>query len=192
MVIFPHLSTTGMANVYVVADDDRNGIIIDPAEADKELIAIIEDHGISVRGFFVTHSHKSHIAGLGTLLKIYSAPVYGFQHFIEDIKTERVSDGVRIRIANLEIDPISVPGHSSDSVVYRVGNAIFTGDTLLSGSIGSTGSLLMKELLIRGIREKLLSLDASTLIFPGHGSLSKIRIERMFNQDLLEGEAAIL
>ena len=26
----------------------------------------------------------------------------------------------------------------------------------------------------------------NTLIFPGHGPLSKIRIEKMFNQDILE------
>ena len=36
------------------------------------------------------------------------------------------------------------------------------------------------------IKEKLLTLDDNTLVFPGHGPLSKIRIEKMFNQDILE------
>ena len=69
---------------------------------------------------------------------------------------------------------------------YKIESALFTGDTLQSGYISQTNALVEKELLIGEIKEKLLTLDDNTLVFPGHGPLSKIRIEKMFNQDILE------
>ena len=35
-----------------------------------------------------------------------------------------------------------------------------------------------------------MTLYDNTLIFPGHGAPSKIRIEKMLNQDMLESEAS--
>ena len=92
----------------------------------------------------------------------------------------------------MDIEAISVPGHSMDSLVYRIDAALFTGDTLMAGTIGSTKSVIEKELLMRSIRAKLLHLPDNCLIYPGHGSLSKIRLEMMFNQDLLASGMAVI
>ena len=74
-----------------------------------------------------------------------------------------------------------------DSLVYRIdGGALFTGDTLLSGSIATTHSHIEKELLVHSICTRLLTLPDTAIIYPGHGALSKLRIEKMFNHDLLE------
>ena len=41
MRIMPHFSAEGLSNVYLIIDDDRNGIIVDPAAA---LYKILPDH----------------------------------------------------------------------------------------------------------------------------------------------------
>ena len=77
-----------------------------------------------------------------------------------------------------------------DSLVYSIDGAIFTGDTLSSGSVAMTESFVEKELLIKSLERKIMCLPDNTLIFPGHGAPSKLRIEKMLNQDMLESEAA--
>ena len=137
MKIYVHFSTENLANVYVVSDNEGNGIIIDPAYIDRELVDIIENGDITIKAIFITHRHESHTAGVGTLMKIYPADIYASNNEIEGFRTKALHDGDRIRIGSLEIEAILVPGHSIDSLVYRIGDAIFTGDTLFSGTMSA-------------------------------------------------------
>ncbi len=187
MKIYPHLSAERLANVYLVVDDEGTGLIVDPAHIDKEIIEHVESCCRNLAAVLITHRHITHTEGLGTLTKIYSVDIYSASDEINRIKCSRISDGSRLRIGNLDIEAISVPGHSMDSLVYRIdGGALFTGDTLLSGSIATTHSHIEKELLVHSICTKLLTLPDTAIIYPGHGALSKLRIEKMFNHDLLE------
>ena len=186
MRIFAHFSTENLANVYVVADEEGNGVVIDPAYIDKELLEIIENGKIDIKAVLITHRHESHTAGVGTLMKIYSFDIYAASCQIEGFRTKVVHDGDRIRIGSMDIEAILVPGHSIDSIVYRIDSAVFTGDTLFSGTIAGTKGYIEKSLLLKSIRERLMTLPDTTIVYPGHGPISKIRIERMFNVDLLE------
>ena len=186
MRIFTHFSTEHLANVYVVSDDNGNGLIIDPSYIDKELLEIIENVRIDLKAVLLTHSHEGHTAGLGTLRKIYSFDIYAAASTIDGFEAHTLSDGESFTIGDLEIEALFVPGHSVDSLVYRIGSAIFTGDTLSSGTVASTRGYVAKSLLLKNIREKLMRLPDSTIVYPGHGPISNIRVERMFNIDLLE------
>lgn len=184
--IFTHFSTERLSNIYLVSDESGNGFIIDPAYIDKEILEIIEHFKINLQAIFITHRHENHSAGVGTLMKIYALRLFAYQDTIQGFPAEKLRDGDKIRIGDLEIEALHVPGHSIDSLVYHIGAAIFTGDTLSSGTIASTQSHIEKNLLIKSIKEKLLSLPDSTIVYPGHGPISKISIEKMFNVDLLE------
>ena len=72
MKIIPHFSAEGLSNEYLIVDDEENGIIVDPAHVDGELLEIIEKMCNRLVAVLITHKHQSHTAGLGTLLKIYN------------------------------------------------------------------------------------------------------------------------
>ena len=190
MKIIPHFSAEGLSNEYLIVDDEENGIIVDPAHVDGELLEIIEKMCNRLVAVLITHKHQSHTAGLGTLLKIYNLDVYAFEKTINGIKTIQFKDGETKRIGSLNVKALLIPGHSMDSLVYSIDGAIFTGDTLSSGSVAMTESFVEKELLIKSLERKIMCLPDNTLIFPGHGAPSKLRIEKMLNQDMLESEAA--
>ena len=40
------------------------------------------------------------------------------------------ADGERLRVGALEVEVIATPGHTNDSVSYRIGDAVFVGDSL--------------------------------------------------------------
>ncbi len=69
---------------------------------------------------------------------------------------------------------MTVPGHTSDSMVYKIENVLFTGDVLGAGSIGSTNSSYSKFILESNIKNKIYTMDDQTVIMPGHGPLSTL------------------
>lgn len=192
MRIFSHLSTKTLANEYIISDANKDAIIVDPSAADSPIISIIEDHELNIKGYFITHNHYEQIAGFGTFEKIYPAPVFASDSIINGYNTIPVRDGDTIKIGELSILALSCKGHSNDSIIYKIGNAIFTGDTLYAGTIAATKTNFEREMLINNIRNKILSQKGNTLLFPGRGPLSRVRIERTFNIDLLESDAAYL
>jgi glyoxylase-like metal-dependent hydrolase (beta-lactamase superfamily II) len=89
-----------------------------------------------------------------------------------------------IDLGGLVLDLFHVPGHSPDSVCFRLLGAplLVGGDVLFAGSIGRTdfpnGD---HELLLAGIREKLWPLPDETQVLPGHGPTTTIGREKATN-----------
>lgn len=193
MNIHPHLVAQGLCNTYIVSTGDYNeAIMVDPAGIDEEIIEVIESHHFILNTVLITHRHDNHTSGLKKLLKIYNPKIYAYHSQIQGIDTIPVKDEEVFFASNLEIKAIQVPGHSLDSLVFKIGNALFTGDTLHAGCIGSTKNIMEKKLLIHSLKQKIMCLNDNCLIYPGHGAISKLRIERMFNHDILDSDATLL
>ena len=64
---------------------------------------------------------------------------------------------------------MSVPGHTSDSMVYRIGNMLFTGDVLSASAYGDTNSSYSEYILRSNIETKIFSQTEGTVLMPGHG-----------------------
>lgn len=192
MRIYSHFVSGHLINQFLIVNDETmEAIMIDAPDLDGNIIEIIEKNRIKLKGLLITHSHEAHVASLGTIFKIYNPSLYAFFDNVSGYKAARVNDGDVVSVAGMEVRCFHIPGHSLDSMCYLIGSALFTGDTLQSGYIGQTRALIEKELLIQGIKEKLFTLEDNTLIFPSHGALSKIRVEKMFNQDILEANITI-
>jgi glyoxylase-like metal-dependent hydrolase (beta-lactamase superfamily II) len=87
-----------------------------------------------------------------------------------------------LEVGNWKFSIEHIPGHSPDSIAFITDGYAFAGDTLFACGIGRAdlpgGDM---ELLIRGIRNKLLTLDQATQVFPGHGPVTNIKTERNQN-----------
>ncbi len=187
MNIYQHFSVVGFCNTYLVAPKHGSeALLIDPGHVDLELIHLIESNHYKLKHVLLTHRHTAHIEGLGTLRKIYDVTVHASSFGAYEFAYESLEDRDVLNICNLSVEVIHVPGHSLDSMVFKIDHALFTGDTLLCGRIGSTPGYREQALLINSISPRLMNLDENILLFPGHGTASKLRIERMFNHDLLQ------
>jgi glyoxylase-like metal-dependent hydrolase (beta-lactamase superfamily II) len=185
--IYQHFSIVGFCNTYLVAPDVGNeAMIIDPGHVDIELINLIESNHFDLKYILLTHRHASHTEGVKTLLKIYDPIIFASAISIYEYPVSVVRDEETLTLCTLPVEVIHVPGHSLDSIVYKIDHALFSGDTLQCGRIGSTPGYREKAVLIKSIHQRLMTLDENILLFPGHGTPSKLRIERMFNTELMK------
>lgn len=188
MKIYFHFNTETFSNSYLVVNEKTmEALIVDPSKITPKLIDQIEYGNYKLKAALITHKHEHHTAGLSTLQKIYDIDVFAADVEISGEENLLNGDG-KIKICGLDVSYFSVPGHSSDSLIYEIGNEVFTGDVISAGLIGDSSCSYNHIRLENGIREKLFSLSESCLIFPGHGPLSSVGAEKMFNVDVGEKE----
>ncbi|MGI5173830.1 MBL fold metallo-hydrolase [Treponema sp. OMZ 840] len=184
MKVYFHLNIEGFSNAYLILNPAvKEAIIIDPGKITIKMIEQIEQHKYTLAAAFITHNHKSHTMGLTTLQKIYSPKIYAADYEVAKAETTVLKGDGIINAAGLNISYMSLPGHTADSMVYKIGQCLFTGDVLLAGQAGNTNSTYAKKTLIANITSKILSQQENTVIMPGHGPLSTVGAEKKFNLD---------
>lgn len=187
MKIYHHLNLSGLENSYIVANEkNHEAILIDPGQTSEGIIEQIENNSLKLTTVLITHNHKNHVAGLKTLMKIYSPFIYAVDWEIEGNETVVLNGEGKIRLAGMTVHYMAIPGHTADSMVYKIGNVLFTGDTIGAGLIGNTNSNNSFHILSQNIVEKILSQQENTVIMPGHGPPTSVGAERLFNKDLGE------
>ena len=208
MKLFFQYCSYGFSNCYILGSDkssvqetagefdsnaeggekQRAAILVDPGSMEKVTLETIENNNFDLKAVLITHDHLGHVRGLRTLKRIYNAEVFAVNQRIMDYKTNMVKDGDYFNIADMVVEVISIPGHSSDSAVYRIGNLLFTGDVLTAGLVGSTASAYGAKTQMNKLRSRLLSLPGDYVLLPGHGPPSTLEAERRFNADIFRYE----
>ena len=93
-----------------------------------------------------------------------------------------------IEVGGLRFNVIETPGHTPGGVSFYEPSekVLFSGDSLFAGAIGRTdhpgGDY---EMLMKSILGKLVTLEGSVTVFPGHGPCTDIAREGMTNPFLL-------
>ncbi|MEM0129119.1 MAG: MBL fold metallo-hydrolase [Thermoplasmata archaeon] len=180
---------------YVVADMDRRiAAVIDPPRSIEPVLARLREGGLSVGAIVETHTHADHLAGHGPLHARTGAPIYLGRRSPAQFPHATLEEGQAIELGTATIRVLETPGHTRDHLSLRVGPAIFTGDTLLLGSVGRTdlgdGD---PERLYESLTEKILREPESTWVYPAHFGphhalgdrwVSTIGVERATNEAL--------
>ena len=186
MKLFFFYCFPGFSNCYVLGSEGKPGapgeaIIIDPGSMNNKILHSIEANDYNLRAALVTHDHLNHVRGLLALERIYRIDVFAINDTIQDSKATQVKDGETFSVGPFDVEVIATPGHSPDSVIYKIDNLLFTGDTLTAGLVGSTASAYSAATQMNRLRNRLLSLPGDYTVLPGHGPPSTLEAERNFN-----------
>lgn len=183
--IYFHLCLEGFSNCYIVGNEEtKQALIIDPGAVTKEMILQLENNKFSLEAILITHNHKSHYKGLETLKKIYNPKVFTADYELAGDDNSVIKGDGTIKICGMNVGYLSIPGHTSDSMVYKIGQTLFTGDALTAGLEGSTNNAYAERILKANIKTKILSQNNELVLMPGHGPPSTIKAEKEFNCDL--------
>jgi glyoxylase-like metal-dependent hydrolase (beta-lactamase superfamily II) len=182
--LFFHYCSYGFSNCYVLGTDPpekRSAVIVDPSVMDKQILYFLEKNNYALQGVLITHDHIKHVRGLRTLKRIYETEIFAVNPYINEHRTTMVRDGENVSIGPFKVEVITVPGHSSDSAVFRIDRMLFTGDVLSAGLVGRTASAYGAAVQMTALRSKILSLPGDFTILPAHGPPSTLETERRYN-----------
>lgn len=188
MKVYFHFNIDGFSNCYVVTNEKTmEALIIDPGKITREILEQVESGPFNLTTVLITHQHKSHIRGLETLKKIYKPKVYAADFDIAGSEETILNGDGIIYAAGLQIKHLALPGHSADSMAYKIGHIVFTGDTIFAGMISNTSSTYARRTLISNISTKILSQQDDIILMPGHGPPSTLAAEKNFNPAFQQG-----
>ena len=153
-------------------------VILDEAEA----------LGLTIDWVLETHAHADHLSG-APYIKLKTGAKVGIGEHIREVQkifrpvfnaTDVIGDGSefdhlfkdgeRFELGNIEAAVLHVPGHTPADIAYRIGDAVFVGDTLFMPDFGSARADFPggdARSLYRSIK-RLLSLPPETRLFMCH------------------------
>jgi len=181
MKVYFHLNKGGFSNCYIVVNEATSeALMIDPGKITEKMISQLEDNHLKLAAVLITHNHGSHVDGLKTIRKIYNPKILAADWEVAGNDTTVISGDGKITIGKINIQYMTVPGHTSDSVVYKIENIIFTGDVLSAGELGTTNSSYSEFILESNIEKKIFSQQEGTILMPGHGPPSTLEAVKLF------------
>ncbi len=201
VITFPCFS----ANCYLVTDESTNeSLLIDPGSYGERQKEYMKAQGVEkLKYILLTHGHFDHMIGVerfrtalgGEVVvhekdcdKLSSAVGSLYSRFEREIPFASASaditvkDGDRLPFGEYGIEVIHTPGHCEGSVCYKIGEHLFTGDTLFRGSIGRTdfpdsdGNKMLSSL------KKLYAIEEDCKVYPGHEGASTLAYEKQTNR----------
>ena len=185
-------------NCYLLEDETTNAAaIIDPGGEGGRILDLIQADGMDVKLILLTHAHFDHTGGVAELHKaLPDVPVYlhpadaellGAQVFPAiGVPTVPYDDGDTLTLGSLTISVLHTPGHTPGGVCLKVGDALFTGDTLFQGSMGRTDFAGGSYEQIMASLKRLAALPGDYHVLPGHMGTSTLEAERKSNYYMQE------
>jgi len=168
-------------NGYLVADPEtKTGVFVDPGGFHDEIDTFIQERKITLRYIFITHGHWDHTEGLKEFSRRYSVEVYAGKGEIGKVDHFLQGEEV-IEAGELKFQAIPTPGHTPHGISYYVSGCVFTGDALFCGSVGGTSTSNNSQRQIEHIRKHIFTLPDETLVFPAHGPMTTVGIEKNTN-----------
>jgi glyoxylase-like metal-dependent hydrolase (beta-lactamase superfamily II) len=180
-------ATNTAAVIDPVLDYDHNAGEVDTRSAEAVLAAAAQA-GTRIEWALETHAHADHLSGAPFVKAKTGAKIGIGEHITdvqrlfrpifnaEDLKTDGsdfdhlFKDGERFKIGALDVEVLYTPGHTPADISYKVGDAVFVGDTLFMPDYGTARADFPggdAHKLYRSIR-RLLALPPETRLFMCH------------------------
>ena len=202
-------------NTYVIYDDNKECVIIDPGCSDGvellQLVDFIKDEGLKVVKVLLTHTHIDHVMGCNAVEEQFglgpelheagmvfldhstaTADTYGLNLDKNPVPKGFFKEGDVIEFGNTRLEVLYTPGHADGSVCFlnRDEGYVVVGDVLFQMSIGRTdfptGSF---DVLKKSIFDNLFVLPEDTVVYSGHGPETSIGFEQANNPFLMDENA---
>ena len=191
---------TNMVSYLVWDPATKEGAVIDPVldfdhrsgdatvEAADKILAEAKRLGVTIKQILETHAHADHLSG-APYIKLKTGALVAIGEHIKDVQKifrpifnaadvsgdgsefdHLFKDGERFKVGTIDAEVIYTPGHTPACVSYKIGDAVFVGDTMFMPDYGTARADFPggnARDLYRSI-QRILSLPKETRLFMCH------------------------
>ena len=194
-------------NCYIIKDETSGfGVVIDPGFHADRILSEIEAMDVDVKYILFTHGHYDHTfagravaeqTGAQVVMNGADASLFeqggGITRYVFPPKSEQmireayirphrlVFDGETLDVGSLHFTFCSVPGHTGGSMLILCDDVVFTGDTLMRGTIGRTDFPESQPEKMAHTLDIVKALPDHLVVYPGHGPATDMVREKTFN-----------
>jgi hydroxyacylglutathione hydrolase len=192
MRVHQFLSSFKQTNNYIidVGENQFIGIDIGMLQFNRVMDCVNDANGKLV-AYFLTHSHADHSSGILEIYEKFRIPIYcthacaeemldskknlsyyldDIESFVYDIPFNRIADETIRLSESVNIEIISVPGHSAGCMCVKIENALFTGDFLMEFKTPLNFRTSCKKSYKNSLKKiNDLFKDEEIVCYPGHG-----------------------
>ena len=193
-------------NCYLLWDEQTmEAAVIDPGASGQKIADRLAQNGLMLRMILLTHAHFDHILAVHDVLEATGAQFVCpeadtwllsrdnmgqfrslARSYVQDTPDILAGEGTAVTFGGLTAVYMSTPGHTPGSSVIKIGDCLFTGDTLFRHECGRCDleggdfSAMLRSL------KRLSELEGDYKVFPGHEGISTLSEERAANPYMLQ------
>jgi hydroxyacylglutathione hydrolase len=173
------IETPSLGDRSYVVTDGSVAAAIDPQRDIDRILTLLDERGLELTHVFETHTHNDYVTGGYELSRVTGATYVMAAAEETFFEFHGVSDGDELQVGTFTVRAIHTPGHTPTHLSYLASDGehhtVFTGGSLLYGSVGRT------DLISRAMREELTrhqhasahrlarELPDETTVMPTHG-----------------------
>lgn len=184
--------------MYIVADENKDAIVIDPSQAETEIMREVRGSGLKILAILNTHGHVDHVFANAAIkeatrarLAIHKLDAYRLEAITRPevayplapaplaIPDDLLDEGPVSYLRDVRLEALHSPGHTEGSTCFYLTaeGVLFSGDVLFAGNIGRVdlpgGDPRQMEESLR----RVAALPPATRVYPGHGPPTTIGAE---------------
>ena len=193
-------------NCYVVFENAPGACaLVDPGAQAQSILDCLKERGLTPGLILLTHAHFDHILAVHDVLEATGAQFVCpeadtwllsrdnmgqfrslARSYVQDTPDILAGEGTAVTFGGLTAVYMSTPGHTPGSSVIKIGDCLFTGDTLFRHECGRCDleggdfSAMLRSL------KRLSELEGDYKVLPGHEGISTLDEERAANPYMLQ------
>ena len=174
----------GCASYLVGCEAKGIAALIDPDREIQKYLDVAQSRGLTITHIIETHLHADHVSGNTALAARTGADIYVHEASGAEYVHKPLRHNDVIELGNIRLHILHTPGHTPESITLLISDTTraeepwlaLTGDTLFVGDIGRPDLVGVEaarglaDNMYESLFQKILPLNDSLLIYPGHGA----------------------
>ncbi|MBL8841291.1 MAG: MBL fold metallo-hydrolase [Planctomycetes bacterium] len=176
LAIVPFLHPQGCRTWLVADRPSRRALVVDPhADFVAALVERLHAEQWTLAWVVDTHTHADHPSGSAALAIRTQATRVAHPAARHRGVPRTPADGESLELGGQRARILHAPGHTPDSLVVVIGDALFAGDTLLIDGVARADFLGGDARALHDTLQRLLrELPDATRLFPGHDYAGRV------------------
>ena len=181
----------------------REAVIIDPSIGADQLLQKMRElraDGVQLVAIWNTHGHIDHVYDNAVWKAEFDAPIFchaADHFFLEHLREqslwfglaqpevvqpdELLRAGQTLRVGDLEVQVLELPGHSPGSVAFQFDDHLISGDVIFQNSYGRVDLPGADAHALARSLHRVLKMAPQTQILCGHGAFTSVEAEAKSN-----------